>query len=100
MPLFKVTQTRTVVLTHLIEAKDAKQAEQFMAAPGHHGLKNILEDDCETEYETHLWSEEAQARLVELDRIVETHDPRVCEVDDCETCARYYQLVQEQLEEE
>jgi hypothetical protein len=100
MPLFKVTETKTITLTHLIEARDAKQAEQFMAAPGHHGLKNILEDDCEIEYDVHVWTEAAQAREQEIEVILASHSPQMCETDECITCSRYYQLLTEVQEEE
>lgn len=51
MPLFKVTETRTVTLTHVIQARSARQAEDHMRSDAHVGLVDILEDDAESEYE-------------------------------------------------
>ena len=57
MPRFMVTETKTVTLTHVIEANDAAHAKNLMQDPLHRGLRDILEDDCETEYEVlRLWA--------------------------------------------
>lgn len=61
MPFFIVTEEKTIVLTHIIEAADEQQAKLLMSDPLHKGLKDILEDDSSAEYETNGPFETLQA---------------------------------------
>jgi len=57
MPLFKVTETRTTTLTHLIKADDKPDAlahMQYRDTSRGQMLIDVLEDDFETEYEVEL----------------------------------------------
>lgn len=49
MPLFKVEETRTVFLTHIIKAESAAEAQALMGCP-HKGLVDVTEDDSHVEH--------------------------------------------------
>lgn len=94
MPLFKVTETRTIYLTHVIEAEDKKKAIEQMQEPGHKGLKDILEDDCEVEYDA-----EAVVISEQLTALAQAHDIPACEINDCSQCSEYFKLLRESYED-
>jgi Ribonuclease G/E len=53
MPYFRVTEIKTVVLTHVIEAASKQDAHAQMREPLHRGLVSIITDECDTDYESY-----------------------------------------------
>jgi hypothetical protein len=96
MPLFKVTLTKTITETHVIDAPSRKMAIIQMQAPLHVGLVDILEDACTTEVEAHPYPGPDE----KMAEILERHDVQMCEITGCDDCKIYFSLLQEQMSEE
>lgn len=90
---YRVTQTRTITIVHVIKADSPSHAKRLMDGPTNEGLVDILEDDSETEYEVELDSD-----VTRRDFIMNMHDVPTCEIKPCALCTEYYKILTRSIE--